>query len=97
MERGSVFDRELGDLRLADGTNVQLVDTLVEAVGQQAVDHFLADLGGEAAADDGFRHLSGAEAGDFGVPAIVGGDFAESRGDFVGGDIDNEFTGAIGV
>src|SRR5208282_760043 len=86
-----------GDLRLADGTNVELVDTFVEALGKQAVDDFLANFSSKTAADDGFRHLSGAEAGNLGVFPIVGGDFAEGRGYFVGGDIDDQFTGAIGV
>ena len=71
VERRALFKRELGDLRLADGTDVQLADTLVEALGEHGVDDFLADFGGEAAADDGLRHLAGTEAGDFGVFAVA--------------------------
>src|ERR1700733_5497172 len=81
MQRSSIFDGEIGDLRLADKANVELADCFVKALRKQAVDDFLANLSGEAAADDGFRHLAGAKAGNFGVLAIVGGDFAKSRGD----------------
>ena len=79
------------------GRNVQLVDTFVEALREQTVDDFLANFSSEAAADNGFRHFAGAEAGNLGVFAIVGCDFAESLGHFVGGDIDYQFTGAIGI
>ena len=97
VQRGSVFDGEIGDLRLADGTNVQVGDRFVEALREQAVDDFLANFSGEAAADDGFRHFAGAEAGNLGVLAVVGCDFAISRGDFIGGHVDDQFAGAFGI
>ena len=71
VQRRAVFDGKLGDLRLADGTNAQLGDGLVEALGEQGVDDFFPDFSGEAAADDGFRHFAGAETGNFGVFAVV--------------------------
>ena len=89
--------RQLGHLRLADGLNAQLGDRLVEALGQQAVDHFLADLRGEAAPDHRLRHLAGAEAGNLGVFAVIAGDAAPSFGDFVGGNVDHNLTGAFGI
>ncbi len=97
VERGAVFDGQLGHLRLADGAHAQFADGLVEALGQQAVDDFLADLGGKAAADDRFRHFAGAEAGNLGVFAIVGRDFAVGLGDFFGGNVDHQFAGALGI
>ena len=50
---------------------------LVEALRQQAVDHFLADLGGKAAPDHRLRHLAGAEAGNLGIFLIVARHAAE--------------------
>jgi hypothetical protein len=49
------------------GLTPRLEDRLVEALGQQAVDHVFADSVGIAAPDDRFRHLAGAETGNFGV------------------------------
>ena len=46
----AVFDGQLGHLRLADGLDAQIEHRLVEALGQQAVDHFLADLGRQSGA-----------------------------------------------
>ena len=43
--------------------NAQLAHRLVEPLRQQAVDHFLANLGGKAAPDHRLRHLAGAEPG----------------------------------
>ena len=53
------------------GLDAQLAHSLVEALGQQAVDDFLANLGRIAAADDRLRHLAGTEAGNLGVLLIV--------------------------
>ena len=72
-------------------------DRFVEALGEQAVDDFLADFGGKSAQNDGFRHLAGAEAGNLGVFPVVGGDVAPGLGDLFGRDVDDQLAGALGV
>ena len=97
MEWGAFLDGKFCDLRLADGAKAELVDCLVEALGEQSVDDFLADFGGETAENDGFRNLASAEAGDFGVFAIAGGDVAPGPGDVFSRNIDDQLTGAFGI
>ncbi len=50
VQRLAFFHGQLGHLRLADGLHAQLAHRLVEALRQQAVDHFLADLGRQSGA-----------------------------------------------
>ena len=97
VQRLAVFDGQLGHARLADGLDAQVYDRLVEALRQQAVDHVLADAVGIAAPDDRFRHLAGAEAGDFGVFFVVAGHRPIGRGDLFGGNVQQQFAGAVRV
>ena len=97
MKRRALFEGKLDHLRLADRANAEFVDRLVEALRKQRVDHFLANLGREPAAHDVLRHLSGTEAGNLGVLAIFAGNVAPGLGHLVGGNIDDEFTSAVGI
>src|SRR6202044_193337 len=74
VQRRAVFNSQLGDLRLADRANTQVVDGLVEACRQNRVDNFFANLSREAAAHDVLRNFAGTEAGNLGVLAVIRGD-----------------------
>jgi len=93
----SVFDSELSDLRLAHRAHAQLGHSLVEALGQQAVDHVLLDLGGETAFDHRLRHLTGAEAGNLGIFTVVAGHRPVGLRDLFDGNIEHQLAGAIGI
>ena len=97
VQRLAVFHGQLRHLRLADGPDAQVAHRLVEALRQQAVDDFLANLGGKAAANDRLRHLAGAEAGNLGIFAVVGGHAAVGLRDLVGGNVEHQFAGAFRV
>ena len=97
VQRLAVIDGQLGHLRLADGTDAQFADALVEALGQQAVDDFFADLSGKAAADHGLGHLAGAEAGKLGVLLVVAGHGAEGFRYLFRGNIQHQFAGAFRI
>ena len=93
----AVFHRQFGHLRLADGLDAQVAHCLVEALRQQAVDDFLADLAGKAAANHRLRHFAGAEAGNLCVFAVLAGDAAVGLRDLFGGNVEHQFAGALGV
>ena len=79
------------------GLIAQFADAVVEALRQQAVDHFLADLACETAAYDRLRDLAGPETGNLRVFPIVAGDVAEGLGYFFGGNVEHQFAGALRI
>ena len=70
---------------------------LVEALGQQAVDDFLANLAGKTAANHRLRHFAGAEAGNLGIFAVLAGHAGVGLGDLVSGDIEHQLAGAFRI
>ncbi len=93
----AVGELNVGYLGLRDGLQLLLVDRGAEVVGQYLFDDILANLLGEARADQRVGHFAGAEAGDARLLLIALGDFAELLGDFVRGNVDGDFAGAVGV
>ena len=66
-------------------------------IGQDGFDHVLADRVSKAGTDERFRHLAGAEAGDAGGLLIALDDLLKAAGDLIGGQLDLDFAGALGV
>ena len=97
MQRLAVGELNIGHLRLRDRLQVLLVDRRAEVGGQDLFDDILANLLGEAGADQRVGHFAGAEAGNAGQLLIALGDFAELLRDFIGGNVDGDFAGALGV
>ena len=97
VQRRAILHGKLGHLRLAHGTNAQLVDALVEALRQKAVDHFLADFRPKAPPDHRFRHLAGAESGNLGLFTVSCGHFGPRAGHFFRGHVDHQLPGALGI
>ncbi len=93
----AVFDREFGHLGLAHGLDAQVAHSLVEALRQQGVDDFLANLARKAAANHRLRHLAGAETGNLGIFAVVGGDAAVGLRDLFGRNVQHQLAGALRV
>ncbi len=87
VQRRAVLDGQLGHLRLAHGLDAQVEHRLVETLGQKPVDHFLANLVGIAALDDGLRHFAGAEAGNLGMFPVIADHSAVGLADFFGGNV----------
>jgi hypothetical protein len=77
MQRGPVFNRQFRHLGLAHRGYAEVAHRLVEAFGQEAVNHILANLVGEAPLDDGFRNFAGAEPVNPGMLLIIARDSAE--------------------
>ncbi len=64
---------------------------------EQAVDDFLLNLFGEFAADHCLRNLAGAESGNLGILAEVGGHAAIGFGDLIGRNINHQLAGAFRI
>ena len=97
MQGSAVFHGQFRHLRLANGPDAQILHCLFEALGQQAVDYVLANLGRVAALHHRFRHPSGAETGNLCIFAVVANHAAVGLGNFFGGNVQHEFTGAIRI
>ena len=93
----AVFDGQFGHLRLADGLDAEVENSLIEPLGQQALNHVLANLGGKTALEDRIRHLAGAEAGNLGVSAIVPHHGAIGLGNLIGGNVQHQLARAVRV
>ena len=97
MQWRAVFDGQLGNLRLPDGLDAEFEDRLVEALRQQAVNYFLANLRGITPHDDRLRHLARAEAGNLGILPVICGHIAKGFGDLFRGNVEHQFAGALRI
>ena len=83
---------QVGDLRLRNGNQTQLLGFLAEVAGHERFDHVALQIFFEALPDDGGGHVAGAEARQARHFLILLDDRFGFAGDFFGGDFDRDLA-----
>ena len=97
MKGRSILDGQFRDLGLADRRHAKLADGLAEALRQEAVDDFLANVGREATLDDRLGYFAGTEAGNLGMSLVIARDPAERFGYVFSRNVQDQLAGTVGI